>query len=138
MGHLGDQSLTAACAAMGSRHGGLGSSLVNEDQSGRIKPSLILLPLGPPPRDVGTILLAGVQAFFNNRALSLPLDRSTQFFCSSSASSFAKILCDPVHFRSGLFQPIDQHGNQLVVQVEALRVVPKIASGASTMAGLAT
>jgi hypothetical protein len=49
---------------MGSRHVGLSPGLVDEDQAGRIKPSLILLPLRAPPRHVGPILLAGVQAFF--------------------------------------------------------------------------
>jgi hypothetical protein len=37
-----------------------------------IKPTLILLPLGAPPGNVGPVLLAGVQAFFKADALSLP------------------------------------------------------------------
>jgi hypothetical protein len=61
---LGDQPLAASRAAVSARHVGFGPGFVNEDQPGRIKPSLILLPLRPPPGDVGTILLAGVQAFF--------------------------------------------------------------------------
>ena len=61
---LGDQPLASRRAAMGSRHVGLGPGLVDEHQTGRIKPPLILSPLCPPPRHVGTILLAGVQAFF--------------------------------------------------------------------------
>ena len=51
-------------AAMGPRHVGFGPGVIDEDQAGRIKPPLILSPLRPPPGDVGTILLAGVQAFF--------------------------------------------------------------------------
>jgi len=61
---LGDQPLAASCAAMSAGHVSLGPGLVDEDEPGRIKPPLILSPLRPPPGDVGTILLAGVQAFF--------------------------------------------------------------------------
>jgi hypothetical protein len=64
MRRLGDQPPASGAAAMGPRHVGLGPGLVDEDQAGRIKPSLILLPLRAPPGDVGPILLAGVQAFF--------------------------------------------------------------------------
>jgi len=49
----------------------LAPGLVDEDQTGRIKPPLILFPLRPSPGDVGTILLAGVQAFFEADALVL-------------------------------------------------------------------
>ena len=63
-GDLGDQPLAPRRPAVGARHVGLGPGLVDEDQAGRIKPSLILFPLRPPPGDVRTILLAGVQAFF--------------------------------------------------------------------------
>src|SRR3981189_211113 len=38
--------------------------LVDEDQALGIKPALIHPPAGPPPGDVGAILFAGVQAFF--------------------------------------------------------------------------
>ena len=64
MWRLGDQPPASGTAAMGPCHVGLGPSLVDEDQAGRVKPSLILLPLRAPPGDVGPILLAGVQAFF--------------------------------------------------------------------------
>src|SRR5438477_7732969 len=49
---------------MRARHVGLGPSLVDEDETGGIKPPLVLLPLRSSPGDVGAILLAGVQAFF--------------------------------------------------------------------------
>ena len=61
---LGDEPLAPSRTAVGARHIGLGPGFVDEDQAGRIKPSLVLSPLRPPPSDVGTILLAGVQAFF--------------------------------------------------------------------------
>ena len=64
MWSLGNQPLATSSAAMGARNVGFGPGLVDEDQAGRIKPPLILSPLRPPPGDVGTILLAGVQAFF--------------------------------------------------------------------------
>jgi hypothetical protein len=54
--------------AVGARHVGLGPCLVDEDQTRRIKPPLILFPLRPPSGHVGTILLAGVQAFFETDA----------------------------------------------------------------------
>ena len=61
---LGDEPLAAWRTAMGARHVGLGPGLVDEDEAGRIKPSLIRLPARAPPGHVGPILLAGVQAFF--------------------------------------------------------------------------
>ena len=61
---LCDQSLAASRTAMSAGHVGLGPGLVDEDEARRIKPPLILSPLCPSPGDVGTILLAGVQAFF--------------------------------------------------------------------------
>ena len=65
MGCLGNQPLAPrGAAAVGARHVGLGPGLVDEDQAGRIDPTLILPPLRAPPGDVGPILLAGVQAFF--------------------------------------------------------------------------
>src|SRR6266516_2883933 len=62
--NFGDQPLTSRRPPMGAGHVGLGPGLVDEDQTRRIKSALILLPLRPAPRDVGTILLAGAQAFF--------------------------------------------------------------------------
>jgi hypothetical protein len=61
---LGDQPFATSRTAVGARRIDLGPGFVDEDQPGRIKPSLVLSPLRPPPGDVGTILLAGVQAFF--------------------------------------------------------------------------
>ena len=46
------------------RHVGLGPGLVDEDQALRLDPALILGPLRPPTGDVGTIALAGRDAFF--------------------------------------------------------------------------
>jgi hypothetical protein len=56
--------LSARRTAVAARHVGLGPGLVDEDQARRIKPPLILSPLRPSPGDVGTVLFAGVQAFF--------------------------------------------------------------------------
>jgi hypothetical protein len=64
MRRFGDQPLAPRRAAVGTRHVGLGPGLVDEDKARRIKPPLILFPLRPPPGDVRTILLAGVQTFF--------------------------------------------------------------------------
>src|SRR6185369_7020939 len=61
---LGYQPITQPAAAMNARHVGFGPSLVDEDQTPRINPTLILLPLRATPRHVGAILLGGVQAFF--------------------------------------------------------------------------
>src|SRR5213075_740728 len=61
---LGDQPLAASAASMRARHVGLGPSLVDEDETGGIKPPLVLLPLRSSPGDLGALLLAGVQAFF--------------------------------------------------------------------------
>jgi hypothetical protein len=62
--HLGDEPLTAGASSMTARHVGLGPGLVDEDQASGIKPALIALPLGASASDVGSILFAGVQAFF--------------------------------------------------------------------------
>lgn len=62
--HLGHQPVAASAAAVQAGHVGLGPGLVDEDQAPGINPSLILLPLRPPARDVGSILLGGVQTFF--------------------------------------------------------------------------
>jgi len=58
------KTLTAPGPAMGSGHIGLGPGLVDEDQSRWIKLALMTLPSITPSCDVGTILFAGVQAFF--------------------------------------------------------------------------
>jgi hypothetical protein len=64
MRDLRDQPLAASAASVSARHVGLGLSLVDEDETGGIRPPLILLPLCSSAGDVGAILLAGVQAFF--------------------------------------------------------------------------
>ena len=60
----GDQLLATWRPAADRRHVGLGPSLVNEDEAPGIKPSLILLPLCPPARDLRLQLLDGEQCFF--------------------------------------------------------------------------
>ena len=59
-----DEFLPTRCPAPDRRHVRLCPSLVDEDQSLRVKPALILLPLGPAPRDGVAVLLLGEQAFF--------------------------------------------------------------------------
>jgi hypothetical protein len=61
---FGHQPIATAAAAMKTRHIGLRPGLVDEDQAPGINPPLILLPLCPPARHVGSILFGGVQAFF--------------------------------------------------------------------------
>ena len=64
LGDFRDQSLTAWRTPVRARHVGLGPGLIDEDQAGWVKLALIALPLGPSSCHVGTILLAGAQAFF--------------------------------------------------------------------------
>src|SRR5580765_4757697 len=61
---LGDQSPAARATPVRACHVGLGPGLVDEHQAGRVKPALVALPLRSPSGDVGSVLLAGVQAFF--------------------------------------------------------------------------
>ena len=61
---LGQQLASARRPTAQARHVGFGPGLVDEDQTSRIKPPLILLPPGPTPCHVGTILLGGEQSFF--------------------------------------------------------------------------
>jgi hypothetical protein len=49
---------------MAAGHVGLGPSLVDEYETGGIKPALVLLPLFTPPGDVGPVLFACVKCFF--------------------------------------------------------------------------
>ena len=55
---------------MRARHVGLRPGLIDEDQTSWIKPALVTLPLGAPAGDVGPLLLAGAQAFFERNAFS--------------------------------------------------------------------
>ncbi len=61
---LGAQPLTAATAAMGARHIGLGPGLVDKNEAPGIKPSLVTLPACPPSRHVAPILFGRQHAFF--------------------------------------------------------------------------
>jgi hypothetical protein len=62
--HLGNQAGAASAASVAAGHIGLGPGLIDEDQAPRIKPALILLPSSAAAGDVGPVLLAGMQAFF--------------------------------------------------------------------------
>lgn len=64
MRHLGRQALAARRPSPERRHISLGPGLVEEHQAGSVDPALIRLPLQAPPRDVGTITLAGDQRLF--------------------------------------------------------------------------
>ena len=64
IGHLGMEPLTDRRPATQRRHVGLRPSLVNEDETRRIKPALILLPLFASPGDRWSKLLCGQYAFF--------------------------------------------------------------------------
>ena len=64
MGNLGVQTLAARAPAPQGGHVGLGPCLVNEDQTGRINPALILFPSRPPAQDVRAILLGREYGFF--------------------------------------------------------------------------
>jgi hypothetical protein len=57
------QTLSSWRTAMLTRHIGLGPGLVDDVQASQISLPLILFPLRPTSGDVGTILLAGAQAF---------------------------------------------------------------------------
>src|SRR5438034_10482129 len=61
---LGGKPHAAGRPSPQRRHVGLGPGLVDEDQALRLDPALILGPLRPPTGDVGTIALAGRDAFF--------------------------------------------------------------------------
>lgn len=64
MRHLVDQPLSAPTAASETGHVGTGAGLIDEDQAGRIKQPLIVLPALARGGYVGAILLAGVHGFF--------------------------------------------------------------------------
>ena len=61
---LGDETLAAWRPSPQRRHVGLGPGLVNEDQAFRLDATLILCPLRPSARDVGTIAFPSHHAFF--------------------------------------------------------------------------
>ena len=62
--HLVDQRQAASAPAAQARHVGLGPGFVDEDEPGRIRPALELLPLLAPSRHLGPQLLGGKNAFF--------------------------------------------------------------------------
>ena len=62
--HLGEQLAPARGPAAQACHVGLGPGLIDEDQSGWIKPVLMRYPAQASSRHVGTILLGGEQSFF--------------------------------------------------------------------------
>ena len=61
---LGHETLALQAASMGARHIRLRPSLVDEDKPVRGELSLVALPAATPPSNVGSVLFAGVQAFF--------------------------------------------------------------------------
>jgi len=60
----GDQLLPTRRPAPDRRHVRLRPGLIDEDEAARVKPTLILLPLCPPSRDLRPQLLDGEQRFF--------------------------------------------------------------------------
>lgn len=62
--HLGMEPLTDRSPASQRRHVGLRPCLIDEDEAGWIKPTLILLPLLAAPRDLWSELFGGQHAFF--------------------------------------------------------------------------
>lgn len=64
IGHLGVKAFAAWRPAAQRSHVGLCPGLVDEDEPGRIKPALVLLPLLAPPGDLRPELLGGQHAFF--------------------------------------------------------------------------
>ena len=62
--HLGEEAFAAWRRSSQRRHIGLGPSLVDKNQALRFDAILILCPLRPPPRDVGTVAFASHHAFF--------------------------------------------------------------------------
>jgi hypothetical protein len=71
MRNFADQALSAPAAASGSGHVGACSGLVDEDETIRIKQPLRALPALAGGRHVGTILFAGVNAFFEAEVMSV-------------------------------------------------------------------
>ena len=61
---LGRKPDAERCPSAQRRHVGLGPGLVDEDQTLRLDLVLILDPLCPPPRDVGTVAFASHHSFF--------------------------------------------------------------------------
>jgi hypothetical protein len=62
--NLGGKSVPARCPSPQRGHVGPGPGLVDEDQPLSFDATLILCPLGSPPRHVGTIAFASRYAFF--------------------------------------------------------------------------
>lgn len=60
----GDELCSSRRPAPDRRHVGLRPGLIDEDEASGIKPTLILLPLGSPARDLRPQLLDGEQRFF--------------------------------------------------------------------------
>ena len=64
IGHFCVQPLSFGCPTSQRCHVGFGPGLIDEHETGRVRPSLILLPLLPPPGDLRPQLLCGKDAFF--------------------------------------------------------------------------
>jgi len=61
---FGDERLAAPVPAARARHVGFGPGLVDEDEASGINQGLVFFPTHAASRDVGTVLLGGVQGFF--------------------------------------------------------------------------
>lgn len=64
IGHFCVKPLTFGCPTPQRCHVGLGPGLIDEDEAGRVRPSLILLPLRASPGNLRPQLLGGQNAFF--------------------------------------------------------------------------
>jgi hypothetical protein len=64
MRRLGNQTFAARTTTMGPRHVGFHPGFVDKNQPLGIELILVFLPTLAAADDVGTILFAGVQAFF--------------------------------------------------------------------------
>ena len=64
VGHLGMEPLADRCPTAQGGHVRLHPRLIDEDETRRIKPTLVFLPLRATPGDRGTELFGGQHAFF--------------------------------------------------------------------------
>ena len=64
MRNFGDEAFATQDAAVGAGHVRFGPGLIDEDEARGIERPLMPPPPEPPARNVRSILLAGVQAFF--------------------------------------------------------------------------
>jgi hypothetical protein len=75
---LGREPAAARRPSSQRRHVGLSPGLVDEDQALRLDAILMLCPLRPPPRDVGTVAFASHHAFFLKLSFSAWTNSQTE------------------------------------------------------------